>query len=137
STAVRWLRERWTPDDLCEIDAEEFFDFTSTRPQAHLDDDMQRHIVWPSTDMWQGEVNGRSIVLALGVEPHLKWRTYCEQVIDILDAVDAHLFITLGGNHREVPHSRPVMVSGSATDPALAQRLGFAPSRYQGPTGIV
>jgi predicted ATP-grasp superfamily ATP-dependent carboligase len=77
------------------------------------------------------------VVLGLGVEPHLKWHTYCDQVIDVLEALDARLCITLGANHREVPHSRPVLVTGSATDPALSQRLGFGVSRYEGPTGIV
>ncbi|HEY2332973.1 MAG TPA: PAC2 family protein [Acidimicrobiales bacterium] len=137
STAVRWLRDRWTPDPLAEIDAEEFFDFTATRPQARLDENDQRHIIWPSTDLWHGVVGGRPCVLALGVEPHLKWRTYCEQMLGILDRLDAHLFVTLGANLREVPHSRSVPVSGSATDPALGARLGFAASRYEGATGIV
>jgi proteasome assembly chaperone (PAC2) family protein len=137
STAIRWLRDRWTPNPLAEIDAEDFFDFTSTRPQARLDDDLVRHIVWPATDLWHGEVGGRPCVLALGVEPHLRWRTYCEQMLGILERLDAHLFVTLGANLREVPHTRAVPVSGSATDPALSQRLGFAPSRYEGPTGIV
>lgn len=137
STAVRWLRDRWTPDPLAEIDAEDFFDFTATRPQARLDENDQRHIVWPSTDLWHGVVGGRPCVLALGVEPHLRWRTYCEQMLGILDRVDAHLFVTLGANLREVPHTRDVPVSGSATDPALGARLGFAPSRYEGATGIV
>jgi predicted ATP-grasp superfamily ATP-dependent carboligase len=137
STAVRWLRDRWAPEPLAEIDAEEFFDFTSTRPQARLDDDGVRQIVWPSTDFWYGSESGRECVLALGVEPHLKWRTFCDQVVGIIQSINAGLVVTLGANLRDVPHTRPTPVGGSATDPNLGERLGLVTSRYEGPTGIV
>jgi len=138
STAVRWLRDRWASEPLAEIDAEEFFDFTATRPNARLDDDDQRFIVWPTTDLWWGSPRDKSVVLALGVEPHLKWRTFCEQIVSIVDQIDASMVITLGANLREVPHTRPVPVTGSTTDPELSERLGLvSTSRYEGPTGIV
>ena len=37
----------------------------------------------------------------------------------------------------EVPHSRPVPVVGTVTDPSLETGLGLPPSTYQGPTGVV
>jgi len=137
SAAVRWLRDRWGTEPLAEIDPEEFFDFTATRPTARLDDEGNRFIVWPSTDLWWGEPHGTPVVLVLGVEPHLQWRTFCEQVLAIVEDLDARMFITLGANLREVAHTRAVPVTGSSTDDELSRRLGLTTSRYEGPTGIV
>ena len=47
------------------------------------------------------------------------------------------LVLTLGALLAEVPHTRPVRISGSASDPELAARLAVRPTRYEGPTGIV
>lgn len=135
--AARWLRDNWAPEPLAEIDAEVFFDFTALRPQARLDDDGDRYIVWPTTDVFWGDASGRDVVVMLGVEPHLRWRTFCEQVLAVCRDVDARLVLTLGANIAEVPHTRTVPVTGSVTDEALAARLGFRRSQYEGPTGIV
>jgi proteasome assembly chaperone (PAC2) family protein len=137
SLAARWLRDNWAPEVLAEIDAEDFFDFTALRPQARLDQDGERHIVWPTTDISYGDTAGREIVVMLGIEPHLKWRTFCEQVLGVCQEVSARLVLTLGANVAEVPHTRPVPVTGSATDPRMAERYGLQRSRYEGPTGIV
>jgi predicted ATP-grasp superfamily ATP-dependent carboligase len=45
--------------------------------------------------------------------------------------------VTLGALLADVPHTRPVAVTGLASDPALVARLGLASSSYEGPTGIV
>jgi proteasome assembly chaperone (PAC2) family protein len=70
-------------------------------------------------------------------EPHLKWRTYCGAVLDLAKRCQISLVLMLGALLAEVPHTRPVRISGGASDPELAARLGVRPSRYEGPTGIV
>ena len=139
STAARYLAERWNADELAEIDPEEFFDFTSTRPQVRLDDDGQREIVWPTTDVFSATMPGDSgdAVILVGVEPQLRWRTFCAQVTGIATAVGARLVVVLGALLAEVPHSRPVHVVGTTHDPDLTADLGLQPSSYEGPTGIV
>ena len=47
------------------------------------------------------------------------------------------LALTRGATVADVPHTRPVRVTGTAADPELVQRLGLQRSRYEGPTGIV
>jgi predicted ATP-grasp superfamily ATP-dependent carboligase len=47
------------------------------------------------------------------------------------------LVITLGALLADVPHTRPVRITGVSTDPELAVRLRTSPTRYEGPTGIV
>ena len=143
TTAVRYLTEQWDAEQIAEIDAEEFFDFTETRPCVELVGGMTRKISWPSTSVSvasaAGQVDGeeRDVVLLLGTEPQLKWRTFCRQVADVAFALEVEQVIVLGALLAEVPHSRPVPISGSASDPALVMRHGLRRSRYEGPTGIV
>ena len=136
STAARWLRDRWAPEVVAEIDCEEFFDFTSTRPQVRLEGDV-RTIDWPVTDVSVGDGAGVDVVVLLGHEPQLRWRTFCEQVVGICREVDASMVISLGALLAEVPHTKPTQVMGTAVDQATIDRLGLSRSRYEGPTGIV
>src|SRR5258708_7125777 len=52
---------------------------------------------------------------------------------EYLDFPAARPTVLLG----DVPHSRPMRCTGSATDEVLAAKLGMERSRYEGPTGIV
>ena len=141
SGAVRYLIDRYDAELVADIDAEDFFDFTSTRPQAEVDDEGVRRVVWPTTEVHvaslPGDAGAGDLVLMVGTEPHLRWRTFCEQVTGIARALDVRMVVTLGALQAEVPHSRPVPVVGSATDAGLRAELGLQPSTYQGPTGVV
>ena len=79
TTAARYLVERWDAELVAEVDPEEFYDFSSTRPQVHLDDDGQREIVWPATEVFAGSIPGvgTDVLIVVGTEPQLRWRTYC------------------------------------------------------------
>ena len=136
STAGRWLRDRWAPEVVADIDCEDFFDFTTTRPQVRLDGDI-RKIDWPITDISVGDGAGVDAVVVLGHEPQLRWRTFTDQIVDVCREVDASMVLTLGALLAEVPHTKPTQVMGTAVDQATIDRLGLARSRYEGPTGIV
>src|SRR4051794_18135819 len=139
TTAARFLRDHWAARRFAEIDPEEFYDFSATRPQVRLVDGLTREIVWPANEFWAASVPGsdRDIVVLLGVEPGLKWRTFCTAIVDVGREIGVELFLTLGALLADVPHTRPVRVTGTAADPDLVQRLGLQRSRYEGPTGIV
>ncbi len=137
STAARWLRDRLAPEPLATIDAEDFFDFTATRPQVTLTDGVTREIEWPSTDMTWGSLAGVDAIVIVGHEPHLRWRTFCEQVVTVARSYDARLVLTLGALLAEVPHTSPVSVMGTAVDDDLIRRYSLRRSGYEGPTGIV
>ena len=139
SGAVRYLIDRYEGEVVAEIDAEEFFDFTSTRPQAEIDDDGVRRIVWPTTKVYAATLPGDAgdALLLIGTEPQLRWRTFCEQVTGLARELDCRMVVVLGALVAEVPHSRPVPVVGTVSDPDLQSELGLQPSTYQGPTGVV
>lgn len=139
SGAVRWLSERWDAEPFADIDPEDFFDFSSTRPHVRLDDGMQREIVWPTLELSAATVpgTGRDVVFLLGTEPQLRWRTFCEQLTGVAHACGVRLAVTLGALLADVSHAQPVSVIGTAYDAAVVDQLGLTPSAYEGPTGIV
>jgi proteasome assembly chaperone (PAC2) family protein len=139
SAAAGYLAERWLLDAVAEIDPEEFFNFTETRPEVHLDDDGGRVIDWPENRFLAGTVPGtsRDVVILTGSEPQLRWRTFSGLIVDMAETVGADMIVTLGALLTDIPHTRPTSVIGTAEDDDLIDRLELRRSTYEGPTGIV
>ena len=139
SLAAGYLAKNWDAEQFAEIDPENFFDFQATRPHVSLEDGLTRRIDWPETGFYHARPEGfdRDIVLLLGIEPNLRWRTFSDLVVGLASELEVELMITLGALLADVPHTRPAPVTGSATDSELVERLGLSASRYEGPTGIV
>ena len=139
SLAASFLAQSWGARRFAEIDPEEFFDFQATRPHVALVDGVTRRIDWPETIFYHAEMPGldRDVVLLIGVEPNIRWRTFTEAIIGLAQELEVELLVTLGALLADVPHTRPAPVTGSATDPELIRELGLTTSRYEGPTGIV
>jgi proteasome assembly chaperone (PAC2) family protein len=137
--AAGYLAKTWGAERFAEVDPEDFFDFQATRPHVSLEEGLTRRIDWPETAFYHARPDGldRDVVLLLGIEPNLRWRTFGDLVVGLAQDLDVELMITLGALLADVPHTRPAPVTGSATDEELVQRLGLSASRYEGPTGIV
>ena len=139
STAARYLGERWGGRTFATLDPEDFYDFSATRPQVRLVNGITREIAWPTNELMAATLPGsqRDAVVFLGVEPQLKWRTFCAEIIGVARELEVEMVVTLGALLADVAHTRPVRVTGTAADPELVRRLGLERSRYEGPTGIV
>jgi len=137
--AAGFLAKSWGAERFAEVDPENFFDFQATRPHVSLEEGLTRRIDWPETAFYHARPDGldRDVVLLLGIEPNLRWRTFSELLIGLAADLGVELMITLGALLADVPHTRPAPVTGSATDEELVERLGLSASRYEGPTGIV
>jgi proteasome assembly chaperone (PAC2) family protein len=137
SLAVRTLIEGWGARRIASIDPEEFFEFQATRPQVRLVDGETREIVWPGNELYAASAPHGDVLLLLGTEPQLKWRTFSALVTDVARRYRSPLVLTLGALLADVPHTRPVSIIGTASDQATIDRYGLQRSRYEGPTGIV
>jgi predicted ATP-grasp superfamily ATP-dependent carboligase len=139
SLAAGYLAKTWEAERFAELDPETFFDFQATRPHVSLEEGLTRRIDWPETGFYHARPNGldRDVVLLLGIEPNLRWRTFTKLVVGLARDLRIELVITLGALLADVPHTRSAPVTGSATDSELVERLGLSASRYEGPTGIV
>jgi proteasome assembly chaperone (PAC2) family protein len=138
SSAASFVAEAWGAATVADIDPEDYFDFTSTRPRVRFADDGRREVVWPETKVSAARVKpGLDVLVLQGDEPQLRWRTYCDQVVGLARSLDVRLVVTLGALLAEVPHTRPTPVFGNAYDPEVERALSMQPSTYEGPTGIV
>jgi predicted ATP-grasp superfamily ATP-dependent carboligase len=139
SLAAGYLAKTWGAERFAELEPEGFFDFQATRPHVSLVEGLTRRIDWPETVFYHARPDGleRDVVLLLGIEPNLRWRTFTDLVVGLARELGVELLITLGALLADVPHTRAAPVTGSATDSELVERLGLSASRYEGPTGIV
>jgi proteasome assembly chaperone (PAC2) family protein len=139
SSALSFIRGSFDSFEVGSIDPEEFYDFTEVRPTVRLTEGRTRHIHWPENEISVAHVPGAEsdLVMLEGVEPSLRWRRFTDNVVALASELEVRMVITLGALLADVPHSRPVGVTGIASDAALVDRLGFEPPSYEGPTGIV
>jgi proteasome assembly chaperone (PAC2) family protein len=139
SDAIQHLLVAWRATLLATIDPEDYYDFQVNRPLVGFDADGDREISWRTTSFWHCGVtaDGRDIVLITGIEPNIRWRAFCAEVLDYVIGLGASTVVSLGALLADVPHTRPVPVTGVSSDPEMVQRHGLEASRYSGPTGIV
>jgi len=139
SLAASFLAREWGAVRFADVDPEGFYDFQATRPTVSLSEGATRTIEWPDNAFFHAKLPGsdRDAVLLLGVEPNVRWRTFCELVVGLVSDLRVELVVTLGALLADVPHTRPSPITGTASDTALIEQLGLQLSRYEGPTGIV
>jgi hypothetical protein len=134
--------DRMAPADAAitvgEIDPDPFYDFTQERPLVEFDEEAIRVIRWPENrfDVVRGR-GERDLVVLVGVEPHLSWRTYADCIIRVAHELGCEAVVTVGSAAEAVPHTRTPSVTGSTTDAELARSLGIGQPSYQGMTGVI
>lgn len=138
SGAVEHLELIWDAEPFAELDSEEYYDYQVNRPQVRLVDGVTREIEWPTTRLSVCSPPGsdRDVVLLHGIEPSMRWRSFCDAIIELVDELGIHTVVLLGALLADTPHTRPVPVSGTAYSADAAERFNLETSRYEGPTGI-
>jgi proteasome assembly chaperone (PAC2) family protein len=139
TNAARFIVRRLGARKFATIDAEPFYDFKEQRPSVRITARGDREVNWPTNEFFyaRNPTGEHDIVVFIGVEPALRWRTFTSAHAELVRDVGAEMVVSLGALLADVPHSRPVRVTGSAMDPQVSSRLDLQPSRYEGPTGIV
>jgi predicted ATP-grasp superfamily ATP-dependent carboligase len=139
SSAVSFLASALDARRFARIDSEEFYDFQANRPCIRFGEDEKREIAWPTVEIFEASAPRapRDLVLVQGVEPSMRWRAFSTHLVDLAEALGVQVVVSLGALLGDVPHTRPVSMSGHASDAALLERLGIQASSYEGPTGIV
>ena len=142
TTAIRYLIDTWGAEKFAELDPEEYFSFTDTRPIVRIVQGSQRELVWPKNELYAFSGSGHTpaAILLLGTEPNLRWRTFCSEITGMARSVDARRLVTMGALITDSVHTRPVPLTGFATDETVQEKLAarsISRSSYEGPTGIV
>ncbi len=146
SGAVEHLLSGWRdknddvlPELIANVESEDFYDFQVNRPVVSVDESEIRSITWPSTQVFGMAIPSmsRDLVIVTGVEPSMKWKSFTSDILDLADDLEVSLIVSLGSLLADVPHTRPITVTGTGAHPSIAHRLGVSVSKYEGPTGIL
>jgi proteasome assembly chaperone (PAC2) family protein len=138
TTAVEHLELIWDARPLAALDPDDYYDFQVNRPSVSLVEGVTRRLEWPTTrfSVCRPPDSARDVVLMRGPEPNMRWRTFCEEILEICRELGVQTVVTLGAMLADTPHTRPVPVTGSSYDARSAARFGLEASRYEGATGI-
>jgi proteasome assembly chaperone (PAC2) family protein len=139
STAIEHLELTWDATPLAELDPDDYYDFQVTRPTVRMVEGITRRIDWPTTRLSVCRPPGSSVdvVLVHGIEPNMRWRKFCAELMGYVEQLGVTTVVTLGAMLMDTPHTRPVPVTGMAYDANSAAKFGLESSRYEGATGIV
>ena len=139
TAAVEHLERVWQSEPLTELDSEDYYDYQVNRPTVAFADAGARAITWPTTRISYARRPdlARDVVLIRGVEPNMRWKQFTSEILGVCHELGVETVVTLGALLADSPHTRPVPVSGTSSNDALARSLNLEPSRYEGPTGIV
>ncbi|WP_227985292.1 PAC2 family protein [Nocardia spumae] len=138
SGAVEHLELIWDAEPLAELDSEDYYDYQVNRPTVRQVDGVTREIQWPSTTLSVCSPPGseRDIVLLHGIEPNMRWRAFCSDIIELIEQLQVSTVVILGALLADTPHTRPVPVTGTAYSKEAAEQFNLEQTRYEGPTGI-
>jgi predicted ATP-grasp superfamily ATP-dependent carboligase len=139
SAAITHLSTAWHATQIGAIDPEDYYDFQVTRPMTEVADGTSQRLIWPTTRLLVADTDriDRTVLLLNGIEPNMRWRRFCDELVTAFAELKAEMIILLGALLADSPHTRPVPVTSSASDPALASRMRASPAEYKGPTGIL
>ena len=162
TTVLQHLAERMNAEPLYAISAEGYIDFQVHRPKVSFDDDGRRVLEWPDTKLY-GEVQRpgsvesaasvetsdadtvrridgskvTNLFLLAGVEPARDWRSYADEILELVDVWGIDLVILLGSMFSDAPHSRPIVTNVSTESPHRRTDIGAERPSYEGPVGIL
>ena len=139
SQTLELLDDVWGAEEIAALDPEEYHDFQVNRPTVTSGPTGRREITWPTTRIavLTTPQSGRIVVLVHGIEPSMRWRRYCTELLDIAAGLGVDTVVTLGALLADVPHTRPIPVTTTAEGPGSRELAGVEPNSYEGPTGIV
>ncbi len=138
SHALRYVRDAFRCVPLANLDCEEFYDFTVRRPQTRVLAGGARTVEWPSVRFHLGSLDAeRELVIGLGAEPHLRWRAFCDVLVEFVERLALREVVMIGAYLADVVYSRPVSITGYSEDPKSLETIGVALSTYEGPVGIL
>ena len=139
--ALRELVRQLSATRFASIDPEDFYDFAEQRPVVSNESDGTRKLTWPRNEFfyWKVEDGGHDLLIFIGVEPNLKWRSYTDLIYQVATESRTKLLITVGALLDSVPHTRSPRVIGASSSEFLGEgfeHIRYPVPNYDGPVGL-
>ena len=144
SGALRAISDQLKAQTLEAVDPEDYYDFQFSRPLLELDDDGNRSLIWPGTELMQASKEGlkanpgaENLFLLIGTEPSRRWISFAAEIMEMVQDREIDAVVMLGAMLADVPHTRPMPIFKSSQNAAMQQMFGLEKSKYEGPVGIL
>jgi proteasome assembly chaperone (PAC2) family protein len=138
SSAARAIIKATNASAISAVDSQEFYDFQFARPQVFLNSDGKREFRWPTTSCFRPELTDLfNLRILLGVEPSRNWLKFAEEIAEVVNSEEIDSVIFLGAMLADAPHTRPIAVSATTTNPRVSEQAPAEMSLYEGPVGIL
>lgn len=122
---------------VATFDADTLLDFRARRPTMHLIDGVNTGLTWSTTELHAiRSPNGTDVLLLTGVEPDHAWGAFADAVCDLALDFECRMQLGFGAYPAGVPHTRPVVLSATASTDDLAASVGFVRGTIDVPAGV-
>ncbi len=116
-----------------------FYDFTRYRPTVSRKGG-DREVKVPNTFVnIAHRETGNDFIFLHCLEPHNLGEMYIESVLGLLEKLGVKRYCLVGSMYDSVPHTKPLLVSGTASEGDVAgelTKLNLSSRAYEGPTTI-
>ncbi len=106
-------------DVVAAFEPDELFDYRSSRPILHFSSGELTEISWPRLEVVHRRIDGVDLLIATGNEPDFRWQQLTREFVELAHRYDVSRFVTLGAVPAPVPHTRPVRVVCTTSDPKM------------------
>ncbi|MBI2853723.1 MAG: PAC2 family protein [Chloroflexi bacterium] len=116
-----------------------FFDFTRYRPVTLIRNGMRELSIPNSVISYSINERGNDFLFIRLLEPHMWAENYVESTVKLLQRMSVKRYCLIGAMYDVVPHTRALLVSGSARGKGTERDLQLIDAQrsdYQGPTTI-
>ncbi len=117
-----------------------FFDFTRYRPNMRLVDGKREVKIPNSIIRYAITEDGPDYLFLHLMEPHSNGEDYTDSILEVVNHFKVKRYCRLGAMYDAVPHTRPLLVTGSLGDVPQNRpvpNFKLRQSTYQGPTTIM
>ncbi|MFV9672229.1 MAG: proteasome assembly chaperone family protein [Acidimicrobiia bacterium] len=106
-------------DVVAAFEPDALFDYRSSRPVLNFSSGELTEISWPRLEIVHRRIDGVDLLIAHGHEPDFRWQQLTREFVELTSRYDVSRFVTLGAVPAPVPHTRPVRVVCTTSDPGL------------------
>ena len=117
---------------IATFDADRLFDYRARRPPLEIVDGRLAELTWPDLIVRRVRVGERDVLALAGPEPDYRWRELVAAIVELCRQLSVAEWVSLGAIPAAVPHTRPVPILGTESEPGLLRADVAA-----GPAGVL
>jgi proteasome assembly chaperone (PAC2) family protein len=125
SGSVTYLKQTLRARKFAEILSDGFHQFKDFRPRVVVEDGLIRQVDYPKNEFfyWKNKKSSPDLILFIGHEPHLRWKTFTDLLVELAVRFSVERLITVGGLYDQVVHTIPRKISVVAASRDLLEEL--------------